>query len=85
VRPQGQTSFRWLSTLVPQPGSSWCGPVECFVEPTKRLSCTLLACWEATYAAPTQEGPTQEEEKEKEQRPGQEGEKVETRSFSCPS
>jgi len=52
VRTPGQTSFRWLSTLVPQPGSSWCGPVECFVEPTKRLSCTLLACWEATYADP---------------------------------
>ena len=52
VRPQGEASFDWLSTLVPQVGSSWCGEVECFVEVSKRLHCTLLACWEAGYADP---------------------------------
>ncbi|MFL5697533.1 MAG: endonuclease [Ktedonobacteraceae bacterium] len=52
VRPQGEASFDWLSTLVPQVGSSWCGQVECFVEVSQRLQCTLLACWEAGYADP---------------------------------
>jgi hypothetical protein len=52
VRRQGETTFRWLSSLVPQTGSAWCGSVECFVEPAKRLQCTLLACWEANYADP---------------------------------
>ena|SRR2546426_954904 len=52
VRPRGETSFRWLSSLVPQTGTTWCGEVECFVESAKRLQCTLLACWESTYADP---------------------------------
>ena len=52
VRPQGEASFDWLSTLVPQVGSSWCGQVECFVEVSQRLQCPLLACWEAGYADP---------------------------------
>src|SRR5438876_997658 len=37
VRPRGETSFRWLSSLVPQTGTTWCGEVECFVESAKRL------------------------------------------------
>ena len=52
VRPQGETSFRWLSSLVPEQGSTWCGEVECCVEVSTRLSCTLLACWEAGSADP---------------------------------
>ncbi len=50
VRPLGTEHFVWLHTLVPQPGSSWCGVVDCFVEKTVR--CTLLACWEEGYADP---------------------------------
>lgn len=42
----------WLSSLVPAPGTAWCGTVECFVEAPKRLSCTLLARWDAGYADP---------------------------------
>src|SRR5437868_4919839 len=50
VRPRGETTFRWLSSLVPQVGTAWCGQVECFVDTPTRLSCTLLACWESNYA-----------------------------------
>ena len=42
----------WLSSLVPVPGTAWCGAVECFVEAPKRLCCTLLARWDAGYADP---------------------------------
>ena len=41
VRPVGAERFEWLCTLVPQPGSAWCGEVDCFVGRTVR--CTLLA------------------------------------------
>jgi hypothetical protein len=50
VRPLGSEHFDWLRTLVPQPGSSWCGVVDCFVEKTVR--CTLLARWDEGYADP---------------------------------
>ena len=52
VRPEGEEAFRWLSSLVPVAGSAWAGAVECFVDKPKRLSCTLLACYEAGYADP---------------------------------
>ena len=52
VRPEGGEAFRWLSSLVPVAGSAWAGAVECFVDKPKRLSCTLLACYEAGYADP---------------------------------
>ena len=52
VRPEGEEAFRWLSSLVPLAGSTWAGTVECFVDKPKRLSCTLLACYEAGYADP---------------------------------
>jgi len=52
VRPEGEEAFRWLSSLVPLAGSAWAGTVECFVDKPKRLSCTLLACYEAGYADP---------------------------------
>jgi hypothetical protein len=42
----------WLWSLVPVPGTAWCGAVECFVEAPKRLCCTLLARWDAGYADP---------------------------------
>ena len=41
VRPLGTEHFDWRSLLVPQPGSAWCGEVDCFVGSTVR--CTLLA------------------------------------------
>src|SRR6266700_3759844 len=52
VRPEGEEAFRWLSSLVPLAGRAWAGAVECFVDKPKRLSCTLLACYEAGYADP---------------------------------
>ena|SRR5947209_612121 len=52
VRPEGEEAFRWLSSVVPVVGSAWAGAVECFVDKPKRLSCTLLACYEAGYADP---------------------------------
>ncbi len=52
VRPEGEEAFRWLSSLVPLAGSAWAGAVECFVDKPKRLSCTLLACYEAGYTDP---------------------------------
>lgn len=50
VRPVGSCTFVWLSSLVPTPGTGWCGRVDCFVENT--LHCTLLACWQEGYADP---------------------------------
>jgi hypothetical protein len=51
-RPVGQARFRPLSTLVPQPGSSWSGLVDCFSTKDRRLSCTLLARWDEEYDEP---------------------------------
>ncbi len=48
VRPVGGERFEWLSSLVPQTGSAWCGRVDCFVQRTVR--CTLLARWDEGYA-----------------------------------
>jgi hypothetical protein len=52
VRPEGAAAFRPLATLVPQVGSSWCGRVTCFSGAARQLVCTLLARWDAGYAAP---------------------------------
>ena len=49
VRPVQVNTFCPLSTLVPKPGSGWCGEVVCFSEPKSRLHCTLLARWEEGY------------------------------------
>jgi hypothetical protein len=46
VRPVGEKHFRWLSSLVPKPGTSWSGVVDCFAEASCRLHCTVLAHWE---------------------------------------
>jgi len=51
-RPHGQTQFRPLATLVPQVGASWQGVIDCFVTPACRLTCTLLARWDAPHAEP---------------------------------
>jgi hypothetical protein len=49
VRPVGQSLFRSLASMAPQAGSAWCGKVDCFSQEVSRLSCTLLARWEAGY------------------------------------
>src|SRR5260221_576924 len=50
VRPVGESHFRWLSSLVPEVGTSWSGVVDCFAEATCRVQCTLLARWDEPYA-----------------------------------
>jgi len=52
VRPLEEDHFRPLHTVVPQVGTSWSGPVDCFVSTQCRLRCTLLACWDAPHADP---------------------------------
>jgi hypothetical protein len=52
VRPDGLATFRPLATLVPQPGSAWCGRVTCFSSPGSQVGCTLLARWDVGYAEP---------------------------------
>ncbi len=49
VRPVGESHFRWLSSLVPEVGTSWSGVVDCFAEATCRVQCTLLARWDEPY------------------------------------
>jgi hypothetical protein len=51
-RPLGSAAFRPLHTVVPQVGTHWCGVIDCFVKPSCRLRCTLLACWSAPHAEP---------------------------------
>lgn len=48
-RPLQAEGFRPLSSLLPKPGSRWCGEVVCFSEPKSRLRCTLLSRWEEGY------------------------------------
>ena len=49
---RGATGGDWqrLSQLGPSVGTQWCGAVDCFK--SLPLTCTLLARWEAPYAAP---------------------------------
>lgn len=51
-RPLGNDRFRPLTTVVPQVGTHWSRQVDCFVTPESRLTCTLLACWEAPHTDP---------------------------------
>jgi hypothetical protein len=51
-RPDGWKGRVKLATLVPQVGSSWQGRGQAFATAAQRLSCTLLARWEAGYADP---------------------------------
>jgi hypothetical protein len=58
LRINANGKFRWdgaaewplLSVLVLQVGGAWSGEIVCFKE--RSLHCTLLACWQARYAAP---------------------------------
>jgi hypothetical protein len=50
VRPAGESSFRWLWSLVPAVGTRWSGVVDCFAGGACRLQCTLLARWDEPYA-----------------------------------
>lgn len=50
VRPDGVGTFRPLATLVPHPGSAWCGRATCFSSPESQVACTLLARWDTGYA-----------------------------------
>ena len=52
VRPEGAATFRPLAALVPRVGSTWGGRVTCFSGKESQLGCTLLARWDAGYAAP---------------------------------
>jgi hypothetical protein len=51
-RPVGQERFRPLAELLPYPKTIWYGAVECFKTPATRLTCTLLAHWEAGFDEP---------------------------------
>jgi hypothetical protein len=51
-RPVGQARFRPIGDLLPYPNTIWYGPVDCFKTPSARLSCTLLAHWDAGFAEP---------------------------------
>jgi hypothetical protein len=49
--PTAPTS-RPLSQVVRRVGQRWAGQVVCFTTPARRLSCTLLARWDAGYRDP---------------------------------
>ena len=49
-RPEGAHTFRWLSELIPAPGTDWSSRVTCFK--SRPLDCTLVACWEEGYKDP---------------------------------
>jgi hypothetical protein len=51
-RPSGQPRFRPLADLVPHPQTIWYGQVECFKTAAVRLTCTLLAHWDAGFEEP---------------------------------
>ena len=50
VRPEGESRFRWLSSLVPEVGTRWSGVVDCFAGVQCQVHCTLLARWDEPYA-----------------------------------
>jgi hypothetical protein len=51
-RPAASTHNQPLRELVPQPGTQWVGAGTAFQGPRRRLNCTLLARWDASYADP---------------------------------
>src|ERR671922_63644 len=51
-RPHAAGHFRPLATAAPRVATGWSGVVDCFVTRECRLTCTLLARWEAQYAEP---------------------------------
>lgn len=52
ARASGEETFEWVSRWVPEPGRSWKGEVDCFVERRSRLQATLLLHWQAGYEQP---------------------------------
>jgi hypothetical protein len=46
AQPAGEQAFDWLHRWVGEPGTSWQGEVDCFVQKKSRLRCTLLLHWE---------------------------------------
>jgi hypothetical protein len=50
MRPEGESEWRSLDTVVSRPGETWSGRCECFK--TTPLSCTLIAAWEDGYGEP---------------------------------
>jgi hypothetical protein len=51
-RPDPQATYRPLRSFVPQPGMRWHGTGTAFKRPSRRLRCTLLACWEEGHTDP---------------------------------
>jgi hypothetical protein len=45
-RPGAGGGLRPLGNAVREVGERWCGEIVCFQEPKRRLTCTLVACWE---------------------------------------
>jgi hypothetical protein len=52
VREHGAESFEPLTSVVPGPGLSWAGQVECFADQKARLECTLVARWDEGHEQP---------------------------------
>jgi hypothetical protein len=48
-RPAAGGGLRPLRSAVREVGERWCGEVVCFQEPKRRLTCTLVACWEPEH------------------------------------
>jgi hypothetical protein len=51
-RPDPQVTYHPLTSFVPGPGTRWRGTGTAFKRPSRRLRCTLLACWEEGYKDP---------------------------------
>jgi len=51
-RPAARTHSQPLRELVPQTGTQWVGAGTAFQGPRRRRNCTLVARWDAGYAAP---------------------------------
>jgi hypothetical protein len=51
-RPAASAHYQPLRELVPQPGTQWVGRGTAFQGPRRRLTCTLLARWDAGYTDP---------------------------------
>lgn len=52
VRPVRTEPFDWMSRWIPQLGTTWKREIDCFVQKTSRLRCTLLLRWEVGYEHP---------------------------------
>jgi hypothetical protein len=50
--PAGSNQRQRIADLVPRIGTGWAGQGVAFTRADRRLSCTLLACWEAGYKDP---------------------------------